>query len=82
MSAAPAALSAHDPSLAAGLKSLGLSLSDEARAKLDAYVALLAKWNRTYNLTAIRERIGDALSWLMQSGVMASRGTMRPQLTA
>jgi len=55
MSAAPAALSAHDPSLAAGLESLGLSLSDDARGKLDAYVALLAKWNRTYNLTAIRE---------------------------
>ena len=27
-----------------------------ARDKLLAYVDLLAKWNRTYNLTAIRER--------------------------
>ena len=27
-----------------------------ARDKLAAYLALLAKWNRTYNLTAIRER--------------------------
>jgi 16S rRNA (guanine527-N7)-methyltransferase len=41
--------------LEAGLRSLGLSLSDAQRGKLDAYVALLAKWNRTYNLTAIRE---------------------------
>ena len=45
----------HDIELIDGLRSLGLSLSSEACAKLDAYVALLAKWNRTYNLTAIRE---------------------------
>jgi 16S rRNA (guanine527-N7)-methyltransferase len=31
------------------------ALPEDARAKLAAYIALLAKWNRTYNLTAIRE---------------------------
>ena len=41
--------------LGAGVRALGIALPDEARAKLDAYVALLAKWNRTFNLTAIRE---------------------------
>lgn len=41
--------------LSRGLDSLGLALPDEARVKLLAYVELLAKWNRTYNLTAIRE---------------------------
>ena len=41
--------------LAEGLRSLGLSLSRDACAKLVDYVALLGKWNRTYNLTAIRE---------------------------
>jgi 16S rRNA (guanine527-N7)-methyltransferase len=46
---------ARDIELVDGLRSLGLSLSGDACAKLDAYVALLAKWNRTYNLTAIRE---------------------------
>jgi 16S rRNA (guanine527-N7)-methyltransferase len=46
---------ARDIDLVDGLRSLGLSLSSAERAKLDAYVALLAKWNRTYNLTAIRE---------------------------
>ena len=46
---------ARDIELVDGLRSLGLSLSSAACAKLDAYVALLAKWNRTYNLTAIRE---------------------------
>jgi len=44
-----------DALLNEGLRSLGLSLSQDSRAKLSDYVALLAKWNRTYNLTAIRE---------------------------
>ena len=41
--------------LARGLERLGLALPVEAQGKLLAYVVLLAKWNRTYNLTAIRE---------------------------
>jgi len=41
--------------LGAGVRALGVALPDDARWKLDAYVALLAKWNRTFNLTAIRE---------------------------
>jgi 16S rRNA (guanine527-N7)-methyltransferase len=39
----------------ASLAATGVALPPEARGKLDAYLALLAKWNRTYNLTAIRE---------------------------
>ena len=42
-------------SLDAGLAALSLPLSGEARRALLDYLALLAKWNRTYNLTAIRE---------------------------
>jgi len=38
-----------------GLKELGLPLAQDAQAKLLAYLALLAKWNKTYNLTAIRD---------------------------
>lgn len=38
-----------------GLEELALSLPDGAQDKLLAYVDLLAKWNKTYNLTAIRE---------------------------
>lgn len=41
--------------LDAGLAALGAPLPDDAKAKLVGYVALLAKWNVTYNLTAIRE---------------------------
>ncbi len=38
-----------------GLAALAVRLPPRARDSLAAYVALLAKWNRTYNLTAIRE---------------------------
>lgn len=38
-----------------GLSALGISLPEGAPGQLLAYLALLAKWNRTYNLTAIRD---------------------------
>lgn len=38
-----------------GLAGLGLDLPAAAQARLLAYVALLKKWNATYNLTAIRD---------------------------
>lgn len=41
--------------LASGLAALGVAADEAQRAKLAAFLALLAKWNRTYNLTAIRE---------------------------
>lgn len=42
-------------SLATGLKALGLELSAPQQQQLLDYVALIAKWNKVYNLTAIRE---------------------------
>jgi 16S rRNA (guanine527-N7)-methyltransferase len=41
--------------LQAGLTAMGCPLGAETQAKLVAYVRLLEKWNRTYNLTAVRE---------------------------
>ncbi|RWB54085.1 MAG: 16S rRNA (guanine(527)-N(7))-methyltransferase RsmG [Mesorhizobium sp.] len=41
--------------LAEGVGELGLDLDEAERAKLLDYVALLAKWNAVYNLTAIRD---------------------------
>jgi 16S rRNA (guanine527-N7)-methyltransferase len=38
-----------------GIAELGLSVSAEQQQKLLDYVVLLHKWNKTYNLTAIRE---------------------------
>ncbi len=41
--------------LAGGVAALGLDVDVAAQTKLLAYLALLDKWNRTHNLTAIRE---------------------------
>jgi 16S rRNA (guanine527-N7)-methyltransferase len=42
------------PDLSAALRPLGIALTDQARERCAQFLALLAKWNRTYNLTAIR----------------------------
>jgi len=41
--------------LAEGIRTLALDLPPGAEEKLQAYLDLLAKWNRVYNLTAIRD---------------------------
>ncbi len=41
--------------LARGLERMALPLSATVQEKLLAYVGLLAKWNRVYNLTAVRD---------------------------
>jgi 16S rRNA (guanine527-N7)-methyltransferase len=41
--------------LAAGIAALGVTTTPAQRAQLVAFLDLLAKWNKTYNLTAIRE---------------------------
>ena len=41
--------------LARGLEQMVLPLSATVQEKLLAYVGLLAKWNRVYNLTAVRD---------------------------
>ena len=41
--------------LADGLEAMRLALPEAAQEKLLAYLDLLAKWNRTYNLTAVRD---------------------------
>lgn len=38
-----------------GLNTLGLSLPDEAVDRLLAYQDLIARWNKVYNLTAVRD---------------------------
>lgn len=40
--------------LAEGIRELGLELSQAQQAQLLAYLALLIKWNKAYNLTAVR----------------------------
>lgn len=67
-----------------GLGLMQLELPAEARAKLLAYLQLLHKWNRAYNLTAVREPLEmvarhllDSLSILpfVGAGPLADLGT-------
>ena len=41
--------------LAKGIAELGLEVSTEQQEKLLAYIALLHKWNRAFNLTSVRD---------------------------
>jgi 16S rRNA (guanine527-N7)-methyltransferase len=50
-----------------GLVDLGLALPSTTQAKLLAYLGLLQKWNRVYNLTAIREQARLVSHHLMDS---------------
>lgn len=69
--------------LAEGIAALGLELPAGAEEKLLAYLALLAKWNKVYNLTAIRDpgemvthHLLDSLAvmpWLEQDSALAGR---------
>jgi 16S rRNA (guanine527-N7)-methyltransferase len=43
------------PALEAGLRELGLDLSEDQVDRLLDYLDLIAKWNKVYNLTAVRE---------------------------
>jgi 16S rRNA (guanine527-N7)-methyltransferase len=41
--------------LASGIQALGLDLPADTPERLDAFARLLIKWNKVYNLTAIRD---------------------------
>jgi 16S rRNA (guanine527-N7)-methyltransferase len=49
------ALAAYERQLADGIAALGLALPQETVDRLLAFGELLLKWNRVYNLTAIRD---------------------------
>jgi 16S rRNA (guanine527-N7)-methyltransferase len=50
-----------------GLVALDLALSAATRTRLLDYIALLVKWNRTYNLTAIRDECDMVTQHLLDS---------------
>jgi 16S rRNA (guanine527-N7)-methyltransferase len=60
--------------LEAGMVALGLSASSEAAGHLERYLALIAKWNRVHNLTAIdsvdRMVVEHALDSLSIAGLL------------
>ena len=62
-------------SLSTGLAELGIALSEEVQGKLLTFRDLLLKWNKTYNLTALRDpelaishHLLDSLAILPQVG--------------
>jgi 16S rRNA (guanine527-N7)-methyltransferase len=50
-----------------GLEELALALPASTRDQLIAYVMLVAKWNRSYNLTAVREPLAMVSHHLLDS---------------
>jgi 16S rRNA (guanine527-N7)-methyltransferase len=50
-----------------GLEELELALPASTRDQLIAYVTLLAKWNRSYNLTAVRDPLAMVSQHLLDS---------------
>jgi 16S rRNA (guanine527-N7)-methyltransferase len=53
--------------LAAGIAEMGLSVSLEAQQKLLSYLSLLHKWNKVYNLTAVRDPLDMVTLHLLDS---------------
>jgi 16S rRNA (guanine527-N7)-methyltransferase len=53
--------------LAQGLSELGLALTAARQTTLLAYIGLLAKWNRAYNLTAVRDPAAMVTRHLLDS---------------
>ncbi len=53
--------------LHAGIAEMGLVLPVEAEAQLLAYLGLLSKWNRVYNLTAVRDETAMVVQHLLDS---------------
>jgi 16S rRNA (guanine527-N7)-methyltransferase len=57
-----------DPNaLVGGAAALGVPLSAESAGRLLAYLALLSKWNRVYNLTAVRDPSAMIVQHLLDS---------------
>lgn len=50
-----------------GLAAAGIELPEAAQTKLLDFLALLKKWNRTYNLTAIRDQSAMVIHHLLDS---------------
>jgi 16S rRNA (guanine527-N7)-methyltransferase len=59
-----------------GLAELALALPAGARDRLLDYTALLVKWNRTYNLTAIRDPLSMVAHHLLDSLVVVPHLTL------
>ena len=62
-----------------GIQALGLQLSPEQRSQLLAFLGLIAKWNKVYNLTAVREPAEMLTHHLLDS--LAALGPLQRHLS-
>ena len=56
-----------DRLLAEGIAQLGLAVTPAQQAQLMAYLELMAKWNKVYNLTAVRDKEAMVRQHLLDS---------------
>ena len=63
-----------------GIQALGLQLSPDQRSQLLAFLGLIAKWNKVYNLTAVREPAEMLTHHLLDS--LAALGPLQRHLSA
>ena len=69
-----------EQTLDAGLQALDIACPLEVRGRLLDYVRLLAKWNRVYNLTAVREPLDMVTRHLLDSlAVLPQVAALQPQ---
>ena len=68
------------PALQQGLGALGLDLSEGQQSQLLAYMDLIAKWTRVYNLTAVRDADDMLTHHLLDS--LAVIGPLRRELAS
>jgi 16S rRNA (guanine527-N7)-methyltransferase len=75
-------MNAHplEAGLRAGITALGLELNDEQIGKLLAYLDWVAKWNKVYNLTALRDPQEMLTHHLLDS--LAAVAPLRRQLAS
>ena len=66
--------------LDAGIQALGLELSPEQGRQLLAYLGLISKWNKVYNLTAVRDPAEMLTHHLLDS--LAALGPLQRHLSA
>jgi 16S rRNA (guanine527-N7)-methyltransferase len=79
--ATPPLPAAYHRALETGLQEIGVQLSSAQRSAIDGHVRLLIAWNRSINLTAIREpqaaAIGHVIDSLTVLPVIRERGLRR-----
>ena len=53
--------------LASGIETLGINIPPDQQSQLIEYLVLLSRWNKTFNLTAVREPRQMVIKHLLDS---------------